>query len=124
VALAVDASERSFRGRLRAVAGKRSPAAGWREPKCPGYNGRGHNDFEPLKQAISKSNFEPRAPEFFRQLQETGGDPTITERETSVLMIVPYREMPDQAREALRDAVRNYLMPTEPVSVGVWESLN
>jgi hypothetical protein len=40
-----------------------------------------------------------------------------------VLKIVPYSEQPDQALKALRNTVRKYVRPTEPVAVGAWESL-
>ena len=76
-----------------------------------------------MENAISKSKFKPRALEYFRLVQETGRALTITERGRPVLKIVPYSEQPDQALKALRNTVRKYVKPTEPVGVGTWESL-
>jgi prevent-host-death family protein len=76
-----------------------------------------------VENAVSKSKFKPRALEYFRLVQETGRELTITERGRPVLKIVPYSEQPDQALKALRNTVRKYVRPTEPVAVGAWESL-
>jgi prevent-host-death family protein len=76
-----------------------------------------------MEKTVSKSRFKPRALEYFRLVQETGQELTITERGRPVLKIVPYSEQPEQALKALRNTVRKYLRPTEPVGVGAWESL-
>ena len=70
-----------------------------------------------MENTISKSKFKPRALEYFRLVQETGRELTITEHGRPVLKIVPYSEQPEQALKALRNTVRKYLKPTEPVGV-------
>lgn len=71
---------------------------------------------------VSKSRFKAQALEFFRQVQQTGQPLVITDRGTPVLKLVPYRDDPRQALQALRDTVVRYDAPTRPVGADDWES--
>jgi len=72
--------------------------------------------------SVSKSRFKARALELFRQVEQTGQPLVITDRGTPVLKLVPYREDPRQALQALRDTVVKYEAPTRPVGADDWES--
>ena len=72
---------------------------------------------------ISKSQFKPHALRYFREVQETGQELIITDRGQPVLKVMPYRPEPAQAIEELRNSVRRYDDPTEPVSLDDWEAL-
>ena len=71
---------------------------------------------------VSKSQFKPRALEWFRRIQETGQPVVITDRGEPVLEIVPYRQDPDALLRSLRGSVLRYERPTEPVAREEWES--
>ena len=75
-----------------------------------------------MNESVSKSRFKARALELFRQVERTGQPIVITDRGTPVLRLVPYREDPRQALQALRDTVVKYQAPTDPVGEGDWES--
>jgi len=75
-----------------------------------------------MNESVSKSRFKARALELFRQVERTGQPIVITDRGTPVLRLVPYREDPRQALQALRDTVVKYRAPTGPVGEGDWES--
>ena len=72
---------------------------------------------------ISKSQFKPKALEFFRRVQQTGHELVITEHGKPVLKIVPYVEDPEAALRALRGSVVAYRDPLEPVGEEDWEAL-
>ena len=64
---------------------------------------------------ISKSQFKPRAFEYFRLVQEQRETIVITERGTPVLKIVPFEEEDDPDLAALRGTLVKYEEPLEPV---------
>ncbi len=68
-----------------------------------------------METTVSKSQFKPRALEYFRQVQRTGRDLIITEHGKPVLKIVPYSLDPAEALRSLRGSVLRYDDPTEPV---------
>ena len=65
--------------------------------------------------AVSKSQFKPRAFEYFRLVQEQRETIVVTERGTPVLKIVPFEEEDDPDLAALRGTVVKYEEPLEPV---------
>ena len=76
-----------------------------------------------MKDMISKSQFKPRALEYFREVEKTGKELIISDRGKPVLKIVPYTENSEDALKALRDTVVEYVDPTEPVGLEDWEAL-
>ena len=70
---------------------------------------------------VSKSQFKPRAFEYFRRVQERRETLVITERGAPVLKIMPFSEDDDADLAALRGSVLRYDDPLEPVDVP-WES--
>ena len=76
-----------------------------------------------MEEMISKSQFKPRALEYFRKVEKTGKALVISDRGKPVLKIVPYTENSEQALKALRNTVVKYDDPTEPVGLEDWEAL-
>ena len=76
-----------------------------------------------MKRFVSKSQFKPRALEYFREVEKTGEELIITDRGRPVLKIVPYTEDPEAWLKPLRGTVRRYKDPTESVSVKDWGAL-
>ena len=76
-----------------------------------------------MEDMISKSQFKPRALEYFREVEKTGKELIIRDRGKPVLKIVPYTENSEEALKALRDTVVEYVNPTEPVGLEDWEAL-
>ena len=76
-----------------------------------------------MEDMISKSQFKPRALEYFREVEKTGKELIISDRGKPVLKIVPYTENSEDALKALRDTVVEYVDPTEPVGLEDWEAL-
>ena len=72
---------------------------------------------------ISKSQFKPRALQYFREIEKTGKELIISDRGKPVLKIVPYKENPEDALKALRNTVVEYEDPTEPVGLEDWDAL-
>ena len=75
----------------------------------------------PVMTTVSKSQFKPRAFEYFRRVQERRETLIITERGTPVLKIMPFSEDDDADLAALRGSVLRYDDPLEPVEEP-WES--
>jgi len=76
-----------------------------------------------MEKIISKSKFKPQALKYFRQVQKTGQPLIITDHTKPVLKIIPYREDPMDAVKELRNSVRRYVDPTEPVAENDWDML-
>ncbi len=76
-----------------------------------------------MEEIISKSQFKPRALQYFREIEKTGKTLVISDRGKPVLKIVPYAEDPEEALKVLRDTVIKYEDPTEPVGLEDWEAL-
>jgi prevent-host-death family protein len=72
---------------------------------------------------VSKSQFKPRALQYFREVERTGKELIITDHGKPVLKIVPYSKEPAEALKVLRKSVIKYENPTEPVGVDDWEAL-
>jgi antitoxin (DNA-binding transcriptional repressor) of toxin-antitoxin stability system len=60
---------------------------------------------------------------FFRQVQETGQELIITDRAKPVLKIIPFHKQPESVLEELRNSVRRYDDPLEPVGQDDWDVL-
>ena len=76
-----------------------------------------------MEEMISKSQFKPRALQYFREVEKTGQELIISDRGKPGLKIVPYTENPEEALKALRDTVAKYDDPTEPVGLEDWKAL-
>jgi len=72
---------------------------------------------------VSKSQFKPRALQYFREVERTGKELIITDHGKPVLKILPYSKKPAEALKVLRNSVIKYENPTEPVAVDDWEAL-
>ena len=70
---------------------------------------------------VSKSQFKPRAFEYFRLVQEQRETIVITQRGTPVLKIVPFDEEDEPDLAALRGTLVKYEEPLEPVGEP-WEA--
>lgn len=76
-----------------------------------------------MAEVLSKSQFKPRALEYFRKVEDCGGEIIITDHNRPVIKIIPYHEQPNQILRELRNSVRRYDQPLEPVAESDWESL-
>ena len=76
-----------------------------------------------MEKIISKSQFKPRALQYFREVEKTGKELIISDRGKPVLKIVPYTENPEEALKSLRNTVIKFADPTEPVGIEDWEAL-
>ena len=76
-----------------------------------------------MEEMISKSQFKPRALQYFREVEKTGRELIISDRGKPVLKIVPYTQDPEEALKTLRNTVVKYEDPTEPVGLEDWEAL-
>ncbi len=72
---------------------------------------------------VSKSQFKPRTLEYFRQVEQSGEALIITDHGRPVLKIIPYSAEPSDVLNALRNSVRKYDRPMDPVGLEDWESL-
>jgi prevent-host-death family protein len=75
-----------------------------------------------MARTVSKSQFKPRALEYFRQVEETGAALVITDRGRPVLRILRYDDDPAASLKLLRNTVVKYDDPTEPVDDEEWEA--
>ena len=76
-----------------------------------------------MAQTISKSQFKPKALKYFRDIQESGQELIITDHGKPVLKILPYHEDSQVVLEELKNSVKRYDNPTEPVALDDWEVL-
>lgn len=76
-----------------------------------------------MKNIVSKSEFKPKALHYFRVVQETGKELIISDHGKPVLKIVPYKENTKEQLNDLRDSVKKYVDPTEPVGLNDWDAL-
>jgi prevent-host-death family protein len=76
-----------------------------------------------MEKVVSKSSFKPKALEYFRLVEETGIELTITDHGRPVVKITPYIPGEKAALKALRKSVLRYEGPTEPVAEKDWEAL-
>jgi len=76
-----------------------------------------------MERVVSKSQFKPRALQYFREVQEKGVELIITDHGKPVIKIIPFVEKPEEALDRLRNTVIKYEDPTEPVGLEEWEAL-
>ena len=96
---------------MRALDRQRLPA------RCTRY--QDHGTWSIVK--VSKSQFKPKAFEYFRMVEEERRTIVITDRGTPVLKIVPYTDDDDADLAALRGTLLSYDDPVEPVGEP-WEA--
>lgn len=75
-----------------------------------------------MAKTVSKSQFKPRALEYFRQVEKTGAALVITDHGKPVLRILRYDDDPLAALKSLRNTVVKYEDPTEPVDDEEWDA--
>jgi antitoxin (DNA-binding transcriptional repressor) of toxin-antitoxin stability system len=76
-----------------------------------------------MGQTVSKSRFKPKALHYFRDIQKSGRELIITDHGKPVLKIVPYHEDTQVVLKELKNSVKRYDDPTEPVATDDWEAL-
>jgi len=76
-----------------------------------------------MVKTLSKSQFKPKALEFFREVEEAGVELVITDRGRPVAKIVPYERDARELLSSFRGSVLRYDDPTEPVGLEDWEAL-
>ena len=76
-----------------------------------------------MARRVSKSQFKPRTLEYFRQVEQSGEALIITDHGRPVLKVIPYSAEPSDVLNALRNSVRKYDRPMDPVGLEDWESL-
>ena len=74
-------------------------------------------------QTISKSQFKPKALQYFREIQEKGLEIIITDRGKPVVKISPFQKDSQMILEELRNSVLKYDDPLEPVAEDEWDVL-
>lgn len=78
---------------------------------------------ESMEKVVSKSCFKPQALKYFRQIQESGHELIITDHSKPVLKIIPFQEGPQEVLKELRNSVKRYDDPLQPVAQDEWEAL-
>ena len=76
-----------------------------------------------MAKIISKSRFKPHALRYFREIQESGQELIITDRSKPVLKIIPYTDDSQEVLAELRNSVKKYDDPLEPVGFEDWDIL-
>ena len=72
---------------------------------------------------ISKSQFKPRALEYFRRVETEGEELVITDQGRPVARIIPWRPENGVDGDALLGSLREYREPFEPVGLADWDAL-
>ena len=72
---------------------------------------------------VSKSQFKPKALQYFREVQESGQELIITDHGKPVLKISPYQQDASTVLKELHNSVQHYKDPLEPVALDDWEVL-
>jgi len=76
-----------------------------------------------MSRTVSKSEFKPKALNYFREVEQSSKELVITDRGRPVLKLVPYIENPDAWLKPLKGSVKTYLEPTDPIGSEDWEAL-
>jgi prevent-host-death family protein len=76
-----------------------------------------------MTNTVSKSQFKPKALQFFREVEKTGKPLVITDRGKPVLKIIAYSAEPAESLKILRNSVVKYQDPMEPVGLDDWDTL-
>lgn len=72
---------------------------------------------------VSKSNFKPKAFEYFRLVAEKRREILITDRGRPVALISPVDQADESELLALRGLLVKYVDPFEPVGVDDWDAV-
>ena len=72
---------------------------------------------------ISKSQFKPKALEYFRLVEEKRETLIITHKGRPVAQVVPYEDESELIRKKLANSLLFYKEPLEPVGLEDWEVL-
>ena len=73
---------------------------------------------------VSKSQFKPKALEYFRLVEKKKKTLVITHNKKPIAKIIPYEEENDEEiLKQLRGTVTYYKNPTQPVGAEDWEVL-
>lgn len=76
-----------------------------------------------MERIVSKSQFKPRALEYFRLIEESGETMIITDRGKPVLKVMPHTDNSEDRSKVLRNSVLQYDDPTQPVTLEDWKAL-
>jgi prevent-host-death family protein len=76
-----------------------------------------------MNKIISKSQFKPKALHYFRIVEQSGKELIISDHGKPVLKIVPYQDQTDETMKGLRNTVKHFVDPTQPVGLEDWNSL-
>ena len=71
---------------------------------------------------VPKSQFKPKAFEYFRMVEETGDQIRVTDRGKPVVKVVPVDDDDERILAEMRGLVERYDDPLEPVGE-VWETV-
>ena len=74
-------------------------------------------------ETISKSRLKPQALKYFRKIQKDGQPLIIADHGKPVLKISPFEEQPQAVLDELRNSIKRYDDPLEPVALDDWEIL-
>lgn len=72
---------------------------------------------------IAKSEFKPKAFEYFRIIESTGEEILITDHGRPVLKISKYSENDNDILKSLKGTVTHYEEPMKPVAVEDWKAI-
>lgn len=94
----------------------------------PKTNLQTHNDYGTMTIVmknikISKSQFKPKALEYFRMVEEEKQTFIITHNGNPVAQITPFQDDDDSILSELSGTVLEFKSPTEPVGMESWEVL-
>jgi antitoxin (DNA-binding transcriptional repressor) of toxin-antitoxin stability system len=75
-----------------------------------------------MSKTVSKSKFKPKSLSYFREIEEKGEELIITDRGRPVLKVLPYSAGAETAAKLLRNSLKKYVDPTEPLGTEEWEA--
>jgi prevent-host-death family protein len=71
---------------------------------------------------VTKSQFKPRAFEYFRMVEEQGEPLTITDHGRPAVLVSPVEHRDQDAAGSLEGVIQAYADPEAPVGVNEWEA--
>ncbi len=75
------------------------------------------------REMIAKSKFKPKALHYFRMVEKTGKELIISDHGRPVVKIVPYKDNTEETLRSLRNTVKSYSEPLQPVGTDDWDAL-
>lgn len=73
---------------------------------------------------INKTEFKAKALEYLRQVENSGEQLIVTDHGQPTIEVRRYRGDSRSPRELLRDSVKHYDAPLEPINTDDWEALS